>query len=186
MTTPDSHTQEVKLLRIIDGDTVEIQRPGAFLRTPPKERIRLWGIDAPESSQQGGNQSTKYLRRLIGNRHSIWLTRMDTDQYGRVVGVIQRNKSSDHSYNYQMVIGGHAHCYMLSGADQTLYRSAERQAHQKRLGLWNKRNPEKPWDYRARQKAKQSSSTNLKLVFVFLAILAFAFLSLRACQNLTL
>ena len=185
MTATEPRVQEVKLLRIIDGDTIEVQRRGLSFRSPPKERIRLWGIDAPESSQQGGNQSTKYLKKLVGNRRFIWLTRMDTDQYGRTVAVLHRNKSSHESYNYQMVLGGHAHCYMLSGKDQALYRTAEKHAQQQRRGLWNKQNPEKPWDYRTRQTAKDARTANLKLIFLFLAILGLAFLVLRAYQTMT-
>ena len=110
---------EVRVLRVIDGDTVEVQQRGTIWHSYPKERIRLWGIDAPETSQRGGRESTRYLQRMIGRRRDIWLDRVDTDQYGRTVGIIYpRARSSEDAYNYEMVRGGHAHCYMLSGGSK--------------------------------------------------------------------
>ena len=66
-----ARTEQVTLLRIIDGDTVEVQRRGGFLSTGANERIRLYGIDAPESSQKGGGDATEYHRNanqdLVGS-----------------------------------------------------------------------------------------------------------------------
>ena len=62
-------TEQVTLLRIIDGDTVEVQRRGGFLSTGAKERIRLYGIDAPESSQKGGDDDSQ-IGRPGGDRES--------------------------------------------------------------------------------------------------------------------
>ena len=119
---------------------MEVQRRGGFLSTGPKQRIRLYGIDAPESSQKGGDDATKHLGKIIGARTKIWLEAVATDQYGRTVGVIS-NKRGDRlkSYNYEMVRGGHAHCYMLAAADADAYTAAETYAKNTRKGLWRAR-----------------------------------------------
>ena len=70
---------------VIDGDTIEIQGT----------RIRLFGIDAPESGQQCtvagkasrcGQQAAFVLSDKIGNR-PVECRRKDTDRYGRMVAV---------------------------------------------------------------------------------------------------
>jgi endonuclease YncB( thermonuclease family) len=69
---------------VIDGDTLEIHGT----------RIRLWGIDAPESSQlcrgedslqyRCGQRAANELAALIGNR-PVSCTPMNLDRYGRTV-----------------------------------------------------------------------------------------------------
>ena len=159
-----ARTEQVTLLRIIDGDTVEVQRRGGFLSTGANERIRLYGIDAPESSQKGGVVATEYLGKIIGTRTKIWLEAVATDQYGRTVGVIS-NKRGDRlkSYNYEMVRGGHAHCYMLAAADADAYTAAETYAKDTRKGLWRARAVQVPKDFRVQQKHTQKRNAKFKL-----------------------
>jgi endonuclease YncB( thermonuclease family) len=74
------------LARVIDGDTIELSG----------QRIRLWGIDAPERAQtcQGrngdvyecGRDSAAVLRELMGGRR-VECSERDRDRYGRVVAV---------------------------------------------------------------------------------------------------
>ena len=96
--------QTVNVTRVIDGDTVEVQtKPGLF-RNGRKERVRLYGIDAPESSQTGGPESTKHLKRIIGSGKNVRLEQSGKDRYGRTVGLIYHRKSGrEKSYNHQMV-----------------------------------------------------------------------------------
>ena len=50
--------KQVRMLRVIDGDTIEVLvRRGPF-RQARKDRIRLYGIDAPETSQAEGNEAS--------------------------------------------------------------------------------------------------------------------------------
>ena len=164
----------VRLLRIIDGDTVEIQQTGLFT-SRPKERIRLWGMDAPESSQKGGTEATTYLARLTKGRSNIWLTRMAIDQYGRTVGIIHpRKETTSDAYNLRMVEGGHAHTYMLSGGEASTYRAAEAKAKEERKGLWATRHQEHPRHYRAREKSKARAAGRLKLILALAAAAAIA------------
>ena len=153
--------QQVQINRVIDGDTVLVsigRKPWLFFLGPKKDRIRLYGIDAPESSQKGGNESTKYLRKIIGKTRKIALESVATDQYGRTVGLIyDPGKSRENSYNYQMVRAGQAHCYMVGPEDRGRYQEAESSARLNGHGLWKEKSPQKPWDYRKKKKAKGGS-----------------------------
>ena len=57
------------------------------------------------------------------------------------------------AYNFGMVRDGHAHCYMLAGAETARYRSAENAAKKNRLGMWKDNKIKHPSQYRKEEKA---------------------------------
>ena len=70
--------------RVVDGDTIHIG----------KTKVRLWGIDAPETKQvcqrdgklwQCGEAATEALRQFIGNSPVICESH-GKDRYGRMIG----------------------------------------------------------------------------------------------------
>ena len=158
---PCSHTMDTKrsinITRVIDGDTVEIRtKPGLF-RKSRRDRIRLYGIDAPESAQKGGSQSTKHLSKIIGSGKNVWIQTSGTDQYGRLIGLLYHHHGDpEYSYNYQMIEAGHAHCYMASRSDRSRFLKAQQDAREHRRGLWNQSNPTPPWEWRKTHTQKTS------------------------------
>ena len=71
--------------RVIDGDTIEVAG----------ERVRLYGIDAPEAAQtcqaveqewNCGQEATTALAYEVG-QHQVTCQERDRDQYGRIVAV---------------------------------------------------------------------------------------------------
>ena len=165
----------VRMTRIIDGDTVVVETGGGLFRQPGSERIRLYGIDAPESSQSGGKESTEHLKRLIGSNRKMWLETVDTDQYGRTVGILHRRKRRpDDSYNYMMVRDGQARAYMARPQDRRRFQEAEEEAARRRWGIWKERKTTAPWEYRQGQKRREKSRSRLKLVLLMVLIGAVA------------
>ena len=59
---------------ITDGDTL---RSGQL-------KVRLWGIDAPESHTAAGRRATRALQRVTGGKR-LNCEPVDTDRYGRTV-----------------------------------------------------------------------------------------------------
>lgn len=173
MTGPDQSPRQVDILRIIDGDTVLVRRRGGMLRSHPEERIRLWGIDAPEAAQQGGPEATAYLNCIMRQGSTAWLTPMSSDQYRRTVGVLhQRRDDPADSYNRRMLQGGHAWCYMLSGPHRARYRQAEDEARAARRGLWKRRQSQEPSHYRRQQRRRAGRTGRIRLYLALGALAA--------------
>jgi endonuclease YncB( thermonuclease family) len=126
---------------IIDGDTLEIHG----------QRIRLFGIDAPESRQtcradgkeyRCGQEASLALSDKIGQR-SVNCTARDTDRYGRMVAVCWLGAEDLGAW---MVREGHALAYRKYSTDYVLHEDAARQA---RRGLW-RGEFKAPWEWRRR------------------------------------
>ena len=177
--------QQVEVLRVIDGDTVEVALKKGLFGKSQTQRIRLYGIDAPESAQRGGQDATKHLQRMIGRRKRIWMDSAGLDQYNRTVAIIYPDKSKPtNSYNIRMLETGHARAYMTRGAHRAPYQRAERQAREANLGIWKHSNAQAPWEWRQRQRARQKAKP--KWAFVLLAIGAGAAITFIASPVCTL
>ena len=73
--------------KVVDGDTVWVARDGV------SRKIRLIGIDTPESGQCGFTESSRSLRGIIGGQRVRLTagTRDDADRYGRLLRYVDVN-----------------------------------------------------------------------------------------------
>ncbi|WP_062762753.1 thermonuclease family protein [Falsirhodobacter sp. alg1] len=126
--------------KVIDGDTLNLKG----------ERIRLFGIDAPESAQtcrsrfrvwRCGQKATQALTRLIGSR-AVSCEKRNTDRYGRSVATC---KVGTVDINAWMVRNGWAVAYRAYGG--TIYAANEAAAKIARAGIWGSKFT-MPWDWR--------------------------------------
>ena len=125
--------------RVIDGDTLDV---GGV-------RIRLHGIDAPESGQSCraggkrwscGREATRALAGRIGGR-SIECQERDRDRYGRVVAACS---ASGRNLNTWMVAEGWAFAYRRYS---NAYVGEESAARAARRGVW-RGEVVPPWEWR--------------------------------------
>lgn len=72
-----AHQYEGVVTRVVDGDTLYLDGV--------ETRIRLWGLDAPERGQPGGNAAKRALRE-IAHGERLRCKEVDIDRYGRIVG----------------------------------------------------------------------------------------------------
>jgi micrococcal nuclease len=68
---------EGAVTRVVDGDTLWIEGQSV--------RIRIWGLDAPETGDAGGAAATAAMARLVEGRR-LTCRQRDIDRYGRIVG----------------------------------------------------------------------------------------------------
>lgn len=141
---------------VIDADTIEIHN----------ERIRLHGIDAPESSQtcrrtsgevwRCGQAAALALADRIGSK-PVRCDARERDRYGRVIGVCH---DAGGNLNSWLVQEGWAVAYRQYSDD---YTKAEGQAREAEAGIWSG-DFVQPWDWRrGKRLAKSATPTECKI-----------------------
>jgi endonuclease YncB( thermonuclease family) len=140
----DAQAPIIGVASVIDGDTIEIHG----------QRIRLFGIDAPESSQlcvrangerwRCGQQASLALSDRIG-RATVSCQPRDRDRYGRIVAVCFKGNED---LNRWMVANGWAVAYRRYSVD---YIADEDVARQKQINIWSG-DFDMPWDWRAQRR----------------------------------
>lgn len=135
---------------VIDGDTIEIH----------SQRIRLFGIDAPESAQlcvgaderpwRCGQKAALALADHIG-AGTVSCEQRDRDRYGRIVAVCF---SGGDDINAWMVMEGWAVAYRRYARD---YAALEDEAKAAGKGIWASRFV-MPWDWRRGDRIAQPAA----------------------------
>lgn len=131
---------EGRVIAVADGDTMTVV--DASLR---QHRVRLAGIDAPESGQPHGQAARRSLGELCFRRKARVFT-IDVDRYGRIVGHVHCDGVDA---NMAQVRSGYAWVYDKQARDPVLTQ-AQAKARASRLGLWSDPNPIPPWEWRRR------------------------------------
>ena len=125
--------------RVIDGDTIEVAG----------QRIRLHGIDAPESKQlcrrdgqrwRCGEDATSALKAFLGSR-PVSCEELARDRYKRIIAKCAVDGVDIGEW---MVSQGWAVAYYLYSYD---YSRAEQHAKSAQRGVWAGEF-EKPWEWR--------------------------------------
>jgi len=129
-----------KIVYVADGDTVGI------LADKETIKIRLEGIDAPESKQAFGTRSKEALAKLVaGNEVTVRIT--GEDRYKRTLGTIHVGQTN---VNETMVEDGWAWHFKKYSKDEALAK-LEVKAREAKVGLWADPKPIPPWEFRQRQ-----------------------------------
>ena len=126
-----------EVIRVADGDTITILRQG------DKVRVRLVGIDAPETSkskrdpgQPFSQKSKQHLAGLVLNKQ-VFVKSYGQDRYGRILGEVFLG---DTNINLEMVKAGLAEMYRgraAKGLDTGKYRRAEEAARREGRNIWS-------------------------------------------------
>ena len=137
-------TLEGRVVGVADGDTITVLDAGNR-----QTRIRLQGIDAPESSQAFGQASKRGLSDLVFERQVV-VEYEKTDRYGRTLGKVLAGGRDVNLLQVEAGLAWHYKYYQdeQSPADRRLYADAETEARSARRGLWVDSNPIPPWDFR--------------------------------------
>jgi micrococcal nuclease len=143
-----------KVVGITDGDTITV------LQDKTSYKIRLYGIDCPESHQDFGIKAKQFTSDLVYGKQ-VKAVQMDIDRkFGRTVGIVY---IGDLCVNDQIIKNGLAWVYQRY-CDTPICKDwlkLEQQARSSKIGLWSHPNPIPPWDFRKGHKASsQPASTH--------------------------
>ena len=130
----------VTVVGITDGDTFTV-----INRDKLQLKVRIIGIDAPESRQAFGNRAKQALSDLI-YRKDIEIDVQYQEKWGRYAARVYTADGQDVAL--LMLQAGMA--WHNSNYDKTpAYAAAEKAARSARKGLWSDSHPVAPWDFRA-------------------------------------
>lgn len=115
------------VVSVIDGDTMDVVR----VNTKRHIRIRLDGIDAPETGEPFYQQARNLARVTVFDR-VVDIVGKDVDRYGRLVARIQANGKD---LSTEIVSAGLACHFLRYSSDPTL-AGAEARARSLGLGFW--------------------------------------------------
>ena len=109
-----------KIIKVLDGDTVDIDLDLGFKIILANQRVRMAGVDTPESRTKDlaekklGLEAKEYLKYKIKDAKSIKIKteKMDSsEKYGRILGWLFIDDQSV-SINEQMISDGYAWGYL--------------------------------------------------------------------------
>ena len=115
--------------RAIDGDTIQ---------TTTGERIRILGIDTPETGRPYADLATEYTQSLIEDKKLTLQiqTHLPVDAYGRTLAIVTSYKGN---IAILLLSAGLARAFIADDAryDPTRYLEAEQTAKTRRIGIWS-------------------------------------------------
>lgn len=137
-------------VRVSDGDTVLIETKGRGRRLT----CRLYGIDAPETKKKDrkGQPYSHAARRELSSLirgQTLDITTTGEKTHNREVCIL---RIDDMDVNREMVSRGYAWAYRkhLKSPYASEYIEAEKNARDRRLGIWQQENPLPPWEFKRR------------------------------------
>ncbi len=146
--TPSVTVITGKVAGITDGDTLTL------LDSDKKQiKVRLEGIDAPESHQAYGSAARQALSKHVFQK-SVVVESHGLDKYGRTLGHVFVDGNW---VNQELVKGGFAWHYREYSKSEVL-ADAESQARTAHAGLWHDIEPIAPWDFRHREEGTAPGS----------------------------
>lgn len=128
-----------RVVKVADGDTITI-----LTEDFKQVKIRLHGIDCPESSQDFGTRAKQFTSELCFGK-TVKVEALDTDRYGRTIGLVILPDGK--VLNKELLRAGLAWHYKHYDKSQEL-ADLEVTAKKNKVGLWVQPNAIAPWDFR--------------------------------------
>ncbi|WYD82075.1 MAG: thermonuclease family protein [Candidatus Electrothrix gigas] len=134
-----------QVVKVLDGDTLHVKKRRKIVK------IRLYGVDCPETKQRCGSEATTFATKLVADK-KVRVETIHTDQYGRTVALVRVGRKM---LNRELVRAGYAWVYPAYCKRQPLcneLNELQATAKKKRKGLWQQKRPLAPWTWRKRRK----------------------------------
>ena len=143
------HSITGKVVGVSDGDTFTI-----LTNSKEQIKIRLYGVDCPESKQDFGTKAKQFTSTLCFGK-TVTANIKNNDRYGRKIAFVILPGGKN--LNKELLLAGMAWHYKHYDKSTEL-ALLENNARQKKIGVWSAKNPVAPWEYR--QNKKSAFKTN--------------------------
>jgi micrococcal nuclease len=141
-----TYASAATVVKVYSGDTLDVENQGETLK------IKLYGIDAPESGQDGNLSATRFLERSV-LQSPIEIKVVETDVFGRNLAIVDQ-EGQKWSLNAIIVANGYAwvkpdECKIDLCSD---LKKLESQARMLKLGIWSGFDLVPPWEFMKHQR----------------------------------
>lgn len=136
-----SQSFDGQVVGVSDGDTITV------LNDQKQIKVRLYGVDCPESKQAFGTRARQFTsEQVFGKLVSVEV--MDIDRYGRTVGIVTTPDGI--VLNRELLMEGMAWLYpdYCKAPICGEWKQVETSTRQAKIGLWGDTSPTPPWEYR--------------------------------------
>lgn len=139
------HGKSFRVTHVVDGDTIDIDEPD---RGAPATRIRLWGVDTPETKAPGkpvqhfGPEATDFTTRACeGKTVRLELLSGNTrGKFGRLLAYVQLPDGT--TLNRELIRQGYGYADpRFPHPRKTAYQQLQAQARAAGVGLWKDAKP---------------------------------------------
>lgn len=130
---------------VMDGDTISV------MHEDRAEKIRLFGVDAPERGQDFGEKARSFMSQLVFGK-VVKIKPVETDRYHRTVAWVFVDGVN---VNKELLKAGLAWWYQHHAPKERELEKLEREARSKQLGLWSMKSPIPPWRWREEKRAHE-------------------------------
>jgi endonuclease YncB( thermonuclease family) len=140
-----------QVVGVTDGDSIKV------MHESKAAKIRLIGIDCPETRQPFGTRARHFTSQLAF-RKAVTVRETGRDRYGRTLGEVIL--PDGRSLNEELLKAGLAWWFRKYSKAVRL-EELERQAREAKRGLWAEPNPVPPWEWRKRPRDRRSNFAGL-------------------------
>lgn len=102
-----SRLQHADVVRVIDGDTIDVRVDGT------EERVRYYGVDTPERGDGCFSEATDRNEELVGDAVLLLADARERDRYGRLLRYVFDTQGR--SIDGQLIAEGLAHAWRQDG-----------------------------------------------------------------------
>lgn len=133
---PIGETWSATVVSIIDGDTLHATRLVGGQAVD--ERLRLWGVDAPERGQPLAREATALLTQLCAGQ-VLTARVMGHPSYGRPV--VRLTLGDGRDVARELLLAGLVRHLTAYAPHEAPYAAAQAEAQVARRGLWQQKQP---------------------------------------------
>lgn len=127
------------VLAVTEPDVVKVR----WTDTGNEDQLRLWGVDAPEGDQPGGELAGNSLYHLVNGQVSVRVT--GADKQGHVVGEVFKQGLS---VNVAHIERGYAWYCAETAPEAGYLADLQREAEVAQRGIWSNGDVIPPWHWR--------------------------------------